>query len=182
MLQATSLRAELPKLINQAANGNWTPYVMRALPLRKAAQIEIATGMMLSVLCTEDVPFLDVTATRQKAEGTVLGSYWVDQVVAACRVWKRGKVASDWRKPFRVQVPTLLISGSLDPATPPAEAEVTRRYLLRSLHLVAPGGSHSFTGMDGCVDVIMSDFVSAGTLGGLKTNCVATIKPPPFKS
>lgn len=182
MLQATSLRAELPKLINQASNGNWTPYVTQALPLRKAAQSEIATGMMLSVLCTEDLPFLDVTTARQKAQGTVLGSYWVDQVVAACRVWKRGKVPADWRKPFRIQVPTLLISGLLDPATPPAEAEATRSYVPRSLHLVAPGGSHSFTGMDGCVDVIMSDFVSAGSLKALKTDCVARVKPPPFKS
>jgi pimeloyl-ACP methyl ester carboxylesterase len=137
---------------------------------------------MLSVLCAEDVPYLNVKNARQAAHGTVLGSYWVDQVVAACRVWPRGKVPADWRRPFKVELPTLLISGVLDPATPPAEAEVTRRYLPSSLHVVAPGGSHSFTGMDGCVDVIMSEFVSSGSLESLKTDCIARIKPPPFES
>jgi pimeloyl-ACP methyl ester carboxylesterase len=182
MLQATSLRAELPTLVHQAANGDWTPYVTRALELRKGAQSEVATGLMLSVLCTEDMPLLDVTEARANAAGTILGSYWVDQVAGACPVWARGQAWTSASKPFRIRVPTLLISGSLDPATPPSEAEKTREYLLRSRHIVASGASHSFTGLNGCVDRIMSAFVSSGRLEGLAVECATKIKPPPFKS
>lgn len=181
MLQATSLRADLPKLLNQAANGNWSPYVTRALDLRKAAQSEIATGLMLSVLCAEDVRFLDLAKARAASKGTVLGSYWVDQVTGACQVWPKAKTSLNWRRPLRVHAPTLLISGGLDPATPPREAEDAQSSFTRSLHVVAPGASHSFTGMNGCVDVIMSDFIRLGALGPLKIECAGQIKAPPFK-
>jgi pimeloyl-ACP methyl ester carboxylesterase len=182
MLQATSLRAELPMLINSAAQGNWQPYVARVLELRKAAQSEIATGLMLSVLCTEDVPYLNASKARKAAGGTLLGSYWLDQVSAACRLWPRGKVPSDWRRPYKLSAPTLLISGELDPATPPGAAERTRSYLRQSLHLVAPGGSHSFSGMTGCIDVAMSTFLGAGRLDAVDPSCASKISAPPFKS
>lgn len=181
MLQATSLRAELPSLVHAAAGGDFAPFVSRALELRRAAQSEIATGLMLSVLCAEDLPYLDRAAARRTAAGTILGSYWVDQAAAACGLWPRGAVAADWRRPYRVAAPTLIVSGDLDPATPPAAGEAVRRYLARSVHAVAPGGSHSFSGMTGCIDIAMSAFVTAGRLDAVDAKCAAKIAPPPFK-
>lgn len=181
MLQATSLRSELPLLLRSAAQGNWTPYVTRVLELRKAAQSGVASGLMLSVLCSEDVPYLNLAKARQAGRSTVLGTYWLDQLTAACRLWPRGKVPADWRTPFKIPAPTLLISGDLDPATPPAAAERARQYLNHSLHLIAPGGSHSFTGMNGCIDVAMSTFLTAGRLDAVEPNCASKISAPSFK-
>ncbi len=181
MLQATSLRSELPKLIHFAAKGNWDSYVARAVELRKAGQSEIATGLMLSVFCAEDVPYLKGAKARQAAMGTVLGSYWLDQLTAACTLWPRGLVPADWRRSFKVGTPTLLISGGLDPATPPSAAERARRHLTHSLHVVVPNGSHSFSGLNGCIDIAMSLFVTAGRLDVVKPECAAAIVAPPFK-
>ncbi|MEO5903953.1 MAG: alpha/beta fold hydrolase [Gemmatimonadaceae bacterium] len=181
MLQATSLRKDAPVLIYAAARGNFTPLADRILTLRHAGQSEIAVGMMLSVFCAEDVPYL-AKRSANRNRGTILGSYWIDQLVGACRLWPQGTVSANWRRQFHVSTPTLLISGYLDPATPPTAASGVQRYLSRSLSIVAPGASHSFTGMEGCVDRIMGGFIIAGSLQSLDTGCVHNIVAPPFST
>ncbi|OYQ26061.1 hypothetical protein CHU93_12785 [Sandarakinorhabdus cyanobacteriorum] len=181
MLQATPLRAGLPLLLHEAAGGNWQGFIAQAAALRRAAQNDIATGLMLSVACSEDVPFIDRARAQLSARGTVLGRYWIDQLIGGCARWPRGSVPADWREPYRLAGPALLISGELDPATPPAGAEQVARLIDQAHHVLVTGSSHSFAGMNGCVDRIMTTFVVAGSMTGLDTGCTAAIRPPAFK-
>lgn len=182
MLQATTLRAELPRLLHTAASGNWQPFGERAAMLRRAAQSDVAAGLMLSVVCSEDVPFLDLAEARRQARHTLLGSYWLDQLAGGCAIWPRGAVPTDWHRPFRLAGPALLVSGGLDPATPPASAEAALASLGEARHIVVPGGSHSFAGMNGCVDLAMTRFVQTGRLEDIDAACAAKIVPPPFET
>jgi hypothetical protein len=73
----------------------------------------------------------------------------------------------------------LLLSGELDPVTPPDNAEHVSRGLPNSLHLVAPGQGHGVI-FRGCIHKVATDFVERGTVDGLDADCVQDLKPDPF--
>jgi pimeloyl-ACP methyl ester carboxylesterase len=83
-----------------------------------------------------------------------------------------------FRQPVRSAVPTLLISGYADPATPLENAEAAARHLPNSRHVVVRYGSHSFTGMRGCIDKIMVGFLRALAPRTLDSSCAAGIRRP----
>ena len=68
---------------------------------------------------------------------------------AACEFWPRGRCAEGYREPVASAVPALLLSGELDPVTPPSWGEDARRTLTHSLHVVVPGMGHGALGT-GC--------------------------------
>ena len=178
VLQSTDLSKDLPLIIHDAGGGNWLPYTRLAVALREAAARGVHTGMLLSVACTEDAPFLD-EATPSDAD-TFLGDYWTRSLVAACREWPRGRVPEGYREAVHSKAPTLLVSGYLDSAVPPRWAEDAARTLPNSRHLVVRYGSHSFSGMAGCVDLLMTQFIEQGSARDLDESCIAKIKRPPF--
>jgi hypothetical protein len=79
------------------------------------------------------------------------------------------------------ETPTLLISGHLDPATPPSGAEAVARHLPKSRHVVVRNGSHSYGGMSPCIDELMSEFIARGSAEGLNVACADQIRPRPFE-
>jgi pimeloyl-ACP methyl ester carboxylesterase len=177
LLQSTDTSKDLPLIIHDASNGNWLPYTRLAIEIREAAARGVQSGMFLSVTCTEDAPLL---GDAPRAPDTFLEDYWIRSVVAACREWPRGSVPTDYRNPVRSEAPTLLVSGYLDSAAPPRWAEDAARTLPNSRHLVVRYGSHSFSGLAGCVDGLMTQFIEQASARDLDESCIARIKRPPF--
>jgi pimeloyl-ACP methyl ester carboxylesterase len=77
-----------------------------------------------------------------------------------------------------VDVPVLLISGNLDPVTPPNWGDEVAGNMPNSLHLVSPG-AHVVGNQ--CLRSIQKQFLETGTVEGLDTSCVETLKPEPFR-
>ena len=79
-------------------------------------------------------------------------------------------------------VAALILSGALDPATPPENGEAIARAWPRSLHIVVPFGGHSPFGLIGleCLQEIRRVFVDRGSIEGIDTACVSRIRRPPF--
>jgi pimeloyl-ACP methyl ester carboxylesterase len=80
-------------------------------------------------------------------------------------------------------VPALIVSGDLDPVTPPEAGDAVASMLVNSLHLRVPFGGHSPHGLEGleCLDGIIRTFLERGTAAGLDTACVAReIRRPGF--
>lgn len=175
LLQSTGSSKSIPRLIHTAASGDWSPLETTVRSTRAASARALSTGMTLSVVCAEDA----ASVKRGGEEGTLLGSYWIDQVLAACRVWN---VPAVQLPPVgTITVPALLVSGYLDPATPPSMAEEAMRHLAASRHLIVRNGSHSFSGLAGCVDRIMSAFVERGSADGLDFSCAERIRRPEWE-
>jgi pimeloyl-ACP methyl ester carboxylesterase len=175
LLQSTGGAARLPRLVHAAAGGDWAPLDEVVRAIRKQAAAAVSLGMFLSVVCSEDLPLV----RGEEPRDTFLGNYWLEQVRGACAEWPRAEVEE--RAAVTLDVPTLLISGFLDPATPPAFAEEAQRLLPRSRSVVVRNGSHSFSGMAGCVDALMSAFVETADPAGLDDSCVGAIRRPPFE-
>jgi len=177
-LYSADVYSMMPLVLHMSARGDWAAY--GAMADRYAHAIRtVDVGMFLSVVCAEDVPYLDLTAARAEAAGTFLGTYRIDQQVDACKGWPRGAADPSLHKPFVSSLPTLIVSGEVDPVTPSRFGDEVMRTLRNGLHVVIPFGSHSGdTG--GCQEKVMSEFVREGSAKQLDRACVAALKPPSF--
>lgn len=126
------------------------------------------TGMHLSVICSEDIPYgngdIDALST-----GTFLGRHLYDRYAAACQRWPQGSVPANFHEPVASSAPVLLISGERDPVTPAAWAEEIAASLSNSRHVVVPLGGHAIVGP--CTLEMQRALISDGSLDGLGTSC-----------
>ena len=139
-------------------------------------QQSISQGMELSVMCAEDYPWFPDAPTAGRY---LMGDMMHKAVGIQCEIWPRGPVPEDFHEPVTGDVPVLLLSGELDPVTPPEYAEAVARHFPNSLHLVAPGQGHIAT-TRGCMGDIVSEFIAAGSAEALETECLQVLQPTPY--
>jgi pimeloyl-ACP methyl ester carboxylesterase len=178
LLYSNESGAALPLFLRQAAAGDWKPFVQTAAAVILGLEPILARGLSFSVLCSEDIPFLDPAEVSRRAAGSFLGDSWIRRQTAACELWPRARIDPAQREPIRSDVPVLLINGERDPVTPPDFGRRASRYLTRSLHLVEPYASHEE--IPPCVDGIANEFLRRGTIQGLDTSCLRQEKRVPF--
>lgn len=171
----------LPLLLHRAFLGDLTPFVEQVLDTEPGFRDWLSWGAHLAVGCSEDVPFYPADTTAY-SRGTFLGDYRIEMQKELCASWPRGEVPADLHDPVTADIPTLLISGQLDPVTPPSMAREVARRLPRAKHVVIEHGHHGPNGLEHmeCLDGLLNVFVEKGTAEGLDTSCVATMKAPPF--
>jgi pimeloyl-ACP methyl ester carboxylesterase len=170
---------DVPWLIRRAFEGDYEPFAQRAVERNRALHGSIAFGMLLCVTCSEDVDRIDAQTIPRLTGGTFLGDGRVRGQIAVCADWPRSPLPEGYGEPVRSDVPVLLLSGSLDPVTPPRWGEEAARHLPNALHLVVPG-PHGVGGP--CVEEIISDFLATGTAEGLDTACAEGMKLGAFRA
>lgn len=180
LLQGVPTTSQVPMIIHRAFEGDFAPFTRLALNIRRSASDSLSYGMFLSVVCSEEFPVTDPKVVTRESQGTFLGDYYARQVMQACGAWPRGQRPLGYNKAVVSNAPALLISGYLDPATPPSGAAETARHLPNSLHIVIRNGSHSYAGLSPCVDNIMTAFIKRGSVAGLDTTCTKEIRRPAF--
>jgi pimeloyl-ACP methyl ester carboxylesterase len=171
--QAASL---LPLLVDEALHGRPQPLVAQSMLLFAMLEESLAYWMQLSVLCTEDAHLLQVRAGDQD---TLLGTSMVENVLAQCEVWPRGKLAADFKQPVRSDKPVLILSGELDPVTPPRYGDDILAYLSNARHLVLPGQGHTVLAR-GCVPRLLRRFIDDTDPRGLDADCIDHLGYVPF--
>jgi pimeloyl-ACP methyl ester carboxylesterase len=172
----------VPLFLHQAATGNFVPLAQQALRFRQGLVATGSNGMYLSITCAEDLPWIKPGEGERRSANTFLGDYRVRQQREACALWPRAKIPSDYAQPVRGTAPVLILTGRLDPVTPPANGDTVARHLPNSLHVVVPYGGHGFGGLDGieCIERLMAEFVEKGTTTNLDTGCVKNIRRKAF--
>jgi hypothetical protein len=75
-------------------------------------------------------------------------------------------------------VPALIISGTLDPQTPPRWGREIARLLPGARTVEAEGLAH--TGTPPCLASLFESFVVNGSAAGLDTSCVKELRREPF--
>jgi len=132
--------------------------------------------MELSVICAEDFPlFLEENTDSDYLMSDML----LKSTRVQCSVWPAGPVPENFHDPVSSEIPVLLLSGELDPVTPPRYADQVQVHFSNSMHLVAPGQGHSVTGR-GCMGRLVSEFVIAGSSAELDTECIGQMQPTPY--
>ena len=100
----------------------------------------------------------------------------------ACADWPRGAVPAEFYTVPAARSPVLLLSGGLDPATPPRHgARVAAALGPLARHVVVANGGHGVMGI-GCMRDVLYRFIDAADAAAalaVDTGCAASIPRPP---
>jgi pimeloyl-ACP methyl ester carboxylesterase len=168
----------LPRLITDSARGNYQGLLAlgfsRDLP--KGAMSE---GMLLSVVCAEDMPRIQAEEITSEAKGRFLGTAFFDTRMKPCEFWPKGAVPDDFYQPVVSGKPVLILSGADDPITPPSWGDHVAQSLTNSKHFVVPGAGH-ITTPRGCVPQLIGQFLDQASVRDLDAACLQSQHRPPF--
>lgn len=168
--------ALLPLLLDEADAGRPEPMLAQASLLAKSLGGAIAMGMHLSVSCSEDV---DRLQARDEDAQRLLGNQIVGLLQSQCAVWPHAPRPADFNAPIRTDVPMLLLSGELDPVTPPRYGEQVLVGKSRARHLVGKGQGHILINR-GCMPRLAAQFIERLDPAGLDASCLDALGPTPF--
>ena len=177
-LYVAELASLLPLGVASAASGDFNPLLAQNLELADDIAENLSVGMHLSVVCAEDIPRITPADLEQAAQ-SFFGRTLIDDFLRACASWPRGKVPADYYAPVRSEVPALILSGGIDPATPPRHGQEVAATLANARHLVAPHLGHGVS-LHGCAPRLIDSFVRAGSAAGIDGSCLQRIPRPLF--
>ncbi len=180
LLYSADLTALLPLALTQAArHDNWAPFVTAVTALTESMDDRPSyTGMYLSVVCSEDVARITDDEVASHSAG-FFGREFVDQLKRACALWPKADLPASYFDPVTAAHPTLVLSGELDPATPPRFGELVTRRLPQAQHVIVPAVSHGVSSR-GCVPELIAHFLDAAEPATLDTTCAQESARPAF--
>lgn len=165
--------ALLPLALHAADEGHYAPLMAESRWISRATEGTINVAMQLSVVCSEDVPWLHTTPAES---ASLLGDRMIDDLRAMCSVWPKGAVPANFHAPLVSLVPTLVLEGALDPVTPPRDGEEVVRGLRDGRLLVLPGQAHNVIGA-GCMPQLVARFIQHPDPFRIHAGCLAKLKP-----
>lgn len=188
-LYSPALAAALPAVLAEAGAGHWAPLAALARALGGDAG-GIASGQHFSVVCAEDlgpgVPAAATAARAPPASGVFAGGAMArDQAEfyqRVCAGWPRGTVSPAFYSLPLAPAPTWLLSGGLDPVTPPRHGQRVAMALgPLARHVVVPNAGHGVLAQT-CMRDAVARFIStddAAEALATPADCAASVPRPP---
>jgi Predicted hydrolases or acyltransferases (alpha/beta hydrolase superfamily) len=177
LLYAPETAALLPYVLSRATyHEDFTPLMAVTRAFSGKLEGQINPALHYAIICSEDRQVSDALLNDP-----LVGTLY-QQSVEACAPWPIAPDAHELHAPVHNQdVPVLLLSGALDPVTPPAYAEQVAATLQQHRTLTAPGYGHILS-MHSCVPSLIAAFVKTADLQQLPENCVQLLEEstPPF--
>ena len=166
----------VPILVHKSFDeGDFTAIAAQTLTTNDQLASLLSAGMRFTVICSEDQPFY----SRLESSQGYLGTQYEELFNEACGLWHVEPVASTFKEALVSDIPALLLSGELDPVTPPANGEQVAKTLKNSLHIIVPLQGHGNL-FRGCLPDIARDFIEDASVESLDASCVQKIQPAPF--
>ncbi|MFC2167703.1 alpha/beta hydrolase [Acidobacteriota bacterium] len=178
MMYSYGRNRQVPYLIHQAFLGDYEQFATTGIQSSRNIRRSLALGMLLCVTCGEDLSRVTDDEIFRFTQGTFLGDSRVRQQMAVCEFWPKSSLPENFGDPVRVDIPVLLLSGTMDPVTPPVWGTEAANHLSNSFHLVLPG-AHGVGG--DCIRSIEKQFLESGDVENLDISCTDFIEPVPYK-
>jgi pimeloyl-ACP methyl ester carboxylesterase len=167
----------IPYLVHEAATtGDPSRMAAQALITYEQMDDMIAIGLNFAVGCSEDWPGWPRDLDQSH---TLLGNSMTEFYARVCDWWPAGEVDPDFHQPFDSEAPILILSGELDPVTPPEYGEEALAQFSYSRHLVGTGLGH-IVSTDPCFGRIIAQFIAGTELDELDVACIERLGPSPF--
>jgi len=167
----------IPYLVHEAATtGSPDRLASQALITQEQMDDMIAIGLNFAVGCSEDWPGWP---RQLDQSGTLLGDAMLEFYDTVCDWWPAGQVNADFHRPFDSDVPMLILSGELDPVTPPEYGDEANEQFSNSLHLVGTGLGHIVV-THPCFGRIASEFIETASPDDLDLECLDALGAEPF--
>ncbi|WLI89735.1 alpha/beta fold hydrolase [Massilia sp. R2A-15] len=166
----------LPFLIHSAAQGRWEPFIARRnVSADLSADGAHALVLQLAVICAEDMPRLTPSVLAEDAG--VLTAPMAARLPALCRAIAVPPVPL--ASPTPITAPTLMLSGALDPVTPPRRAEAAGKFMTHAQHLVVANAGHGISWL-GCTPRLLREFLDRPD-APVQAECLKDIPVPGFQ-
>lgn len=167
----------VPLLIDAVDRGDYRGLATQVFLLTEGLE-DLAVGLNNAVVCTEDVPFQgDVDLEAQAA--TYMGTTFVEVLDRTCEFWPRGLMDHDLRELVTSDKPVLMLSGELDPITPPHYARRAATRLANVVDVVGPGQGHGML-ITTCGQRLAAEFLDVDEAGALDRSCLDRMRPAPI--
>jgi pimeloyl-ACP methyl ester carboxylesterase len=169
--------ALIPLLIERADKEDYQGFLALASNDEMAGYV--SEGLQFSVLCSEDAPRIEPGSIERETANTFFGPQMAEWRMRVCGFWPRGQVDPAYYDDLESSVPALILSGELDPITPPSWGQRVASHWKNSRHVIVPGAGHG-AASSGCVMKLMREFLNQGSAAGLNVDCVQRVRRPPF--
>ena len=160
----------LPEMLTLAAQGQFGALLAAHVAASGELSDKLNAALHFSVTCAEDVPRI-TAQSEARALANLPSATLARQAIAVCGVWPRGRMPADFAEPVTSTVPALLLSGGMDPVTPPAYGEAVAKGFAVSRHIVAPGYGH-IVSPHACAPRLLAAFVDRAGFETLPSSCV----------
>ena len=171
--------ALLPQLIHEANQGRYASLMALAKMLSGQMEDQMAMGMQMSVVCSEDA---DSMVSRAEDADTVLGNRMTEAMAQTCAIWPKGAKPADFNTALKGDLPVLVLTGEFDPVTPPRYGEEIVKTLPNSRWLNLKGQGHNVIGA-GCMPKLFAQFIEKADAKALDAKCLDQLAyVPPFTS
>jgi pimeloyl-ACP methyl ester carboxylesterase len=177
-LYSPQLSAVLPYALAQAAHGDFTPLVALSAAVAGGINENFAAGMHFAVVCAEDMPRVDA-AQRAKMAATRFGNAFLDVYERACRGVPSRPVPPAFYEIPASKTPVLVLSGGLDPATPPRHGARVAERLGNAQHIVSPYLGHTVSA-SGCAPTQMARFIRDAAFERIDATCLTRLPAATF--
>ncbi len=136
-------------------------------------------GMFNAVDCFEEFHFNDLANSEALAADIppqLNVNTDAEEMGYTCDIWQVGRSGAVENEPVRSDVPVLVLSGTLDPITPPIWGAKTAEHLSHAYHFVFKGLGHGAIGSHPCADQIARAFL-ADPASAPDSACVGGVAP-----
>ncbi|HSR65193.1 MAG TPA: alpha/beta hydrolase, partial [Xanthomonadaceae bacterium] len=169
----------LPLQLKEASEGRYDTLMAMAHMLRGRMAEQMAMGMQLSVVCSEDAAGFKADP---RADGSLLGNAFATELGAQCALWPKGAMPAGFHEPLQGEVPAMVLEGEFDPVTPPRYGKDVVRALPNARLFVLRGQGHNVIGA-GCMPKLVAQFLDTRDAKALDAGCLDTLPyTPPFTS
>ena len=168
-LYSVAMRSLVPLVIHQAYLGNYRP--LAGLVAQSENNQGIYLGLLFNITCNEDFPRISASDFEQDADNNFGGDDSHFGFKKACPIWPQYRPSEAFYQPVTADIPTLILSGNLDPVTPPSNGDYTAKTLPNNHHIVIENAAHTVA-MSTCASDIINEFLTSLQPNGLDESCL----------
>jgi len=179
-LYQMQMRTMVPLVISEAAKGNYLPLAgLAAMNDKDIPQGGVYSGVLLNIVCNEDFPRITLEQWSIDAKNDYSQNVIHRALRFVCPLWPKYRPSEDFYQPITNDIPTLILSGNLDPVTPPSNGEKPDATLPNSKHIVVEYAAHIVASTE-CGVSLVDQFLKNLSFDDVDESCVADLPPESF--
>jgi len=176
-LYSVTTRSLVPLIIHQAFLGNYMP--LAGLVAQTEGGQGIYIGLYFNITCNEDYPIISTSDFEHDANNNFGGADSHLSLKVACPLWPKYRPNDTFYKPVTADIPTLILSGNLDPVTPPSNGEYSAKSLPNNHHIIVKNAAHTVA-MNTCASDIINEFLTSLKPKELDESCLDDVPNESF--
>jgi pimeloyl-ACP methyl ester carboxylesterase len=178
-LYSVPSRNLIPLIIHQAYLNNYMP-LAGLIAMTDEVQM-VYTGLLFNITCNEDFPKITPEMLAEDANNSFGGDNSQLAFKKACGIWPKYRPSEEFYQSVTANIPTLILSGELDPVTPPSNGDFSAASIPNSHHIVVDNISHGVATSTGtCGVLIINEFLSTLTPNKLDETCLEEVPAESF--